>query len=336
LLPDGKLEVTWHNDIPGYGDSHVSTYSKEFLDGFSGHFDGGRDQGLLRIRSQKIWTQSLISNKVKFIDFDKYMSSDSVLYDALVQLRVYGLLFIRGVPDSTTAVEDIGERIGDLKHTFYGRTWDVKSVPEAENIAYTNRFLGLHMDMLYTSAPPSLQLLHCLKNSCEGGSSLFSDSTNAAVQLLLEDTKKFKALAETRMIFHYKNGGRNYVQARKAIEVWEAGSTTISRVNWSPPFQAPFQLHKGILDNANLDKFETQVKAMKSFVKYIEDPKNVYEHRLQEGECVIFDNRRVLHGRRAFDTSSGERWLKGAYLDAQVWEQRYLNLHNNMKWLGIC
>lgn len=48
--------------------------------------------------------------------------------------------------------------------------------------------------------------------------------------------------------------------------------------------------------------------------------------RLNEGECVIFDNRRVLHARRAFDEQGdkGEivRWLKGAYVDGDaIWDR---------------
>ena len=37
---------------------------------------------------------------------------------------------------------------------------------------------------------------------------------------------------------------------------------------------------------------------------------------------MIFDNRRVLHARRAFDATKGERWLKGAYVDDDVFFSR--------------
>jgi len=40
-----------------------------------------------------------------------------------------------------------------------------------------------------------------------------------------------------------------------------------------------------------------------------------FEQLLQEGECVVFANRRVLHARREFDTETGERWLKGTYVE---------------------
>lgn len=43
----------------------------------------------------------------------------------------------------------------------------------------------------------------------------------------------------------------------------------------------------------------------------------VYERMMKPGECVLFDNRRVLHARKAFEVGDAgkERWLRGAYLD---------------------
>lgn len=52
----------------------------------------------------------------------------------------------------------------------------------------------------------------------------------------------------------------------------------------------------------------------------------MYEHRLAEGELVIFDNRRVAHARTAFEAGIGERWLKGAYVDGDVWVSRWRGL----------
>jgi gamma-butyrobetaine dioxygenase len=39
------------------------------------------------------------------------------------------------------------------------------------------------------------------------------------------------------------------------------------------------------------------------------------EHVLKNGEMVVFDNQRVLHGRAAFDPSSGSRHLRGFYIE---------------------
>ncbi len=37
---------------------------------------------------------------------------------------------------------------------------------------------------------------------------------------------------------------------------------------------------------------------------------------------VVFDNRRVLHGREAFDPASGYRRLLGCYVDRGEWDSR--------------
>lgn len=71
-----------------------------------------------------------------WVEYDKYMKSDSALLGALRMLRSHGLVFIRGIPDDSDAVEGLAERIGNLKHTFYGKTWDVKSIKDSKNIAY--------------------------------------------------------------------------------------------------------------------------------------------------------------------------------------------------------
>lgn len=66
------------------------------------------------------------------------------------------------------------------------------------------------------------------------------------------------------------------------------------------------------------------LKAAKAFDEAINHPKNLFQYRMQEGDCVIFNNRRVLHGRKAFTSQPADgalpggdavRWLKGAYLD---------------------
>jgi len=63
-------------------------------------------------------------------------------------LAAAGILLLFNVPTDETAVEAIAEKLGPVKNTFYGKTWDVKDKPMAENVAYTNVFLDLHMDLL--------------------------------------------------------------------------------------------------------------------------------------------------------------------------------------------
>jgi hypothetical protein len=71
----------------------------------------------------------------------------------LSRLHRYGIAVLCGVPTSQTDNEDctlraVAESIGPIRHTFYGETWNVKSMPQSKNVAYTDVNLGLHMDLL--------------------------------------------------------------------------------------------------------------------------------------------------------------------------------------------
>lgn len=107
----------------------------------------------LDVDTKSLWESRIMTEAYKSGDistkYDKYLHSNAGLRKALNALDQYGLAFITDVPQEEMAVQEIGERIGPLRHTFYGRTWDVKSKPNAENVAYTATELGLHMDLLY-------------------------------------------------------------------------------------------------------------------------------------------------------------------------------------------
>ena len=45
-------------------------------------------------------------------------------------------------------VAALAAMFGTLRTTFYGSTWDVRSVPDASNLAYTGKPLPWHQDLL--------------------------------------------------------------------------------------------------------------------------------------------------------------------------------------------
>lgn len=319
VLPDESMEITWTNDVPGWGADHASVYPREYLERNADAKATAKD--LFKHDLDVLWDGAKMTEDVVFMDYDDYMRTDAGLCQALNHLRAYGLVFIRGVPGNPEAVEKLGERVGNLRDTFYGRTWDVKSVPQAKNVAYTHQYLGMHMDLLYMANPPGFQLLHCLQNSCEGGSSLFSDGFNAAKSLQKHSPTQFAKLTESTLAYHYRNAGEHYHYEHKVIEMKPSSGRApsldgpIDFLNWSPPFQAPQYRRIGA-------RFPDLHKAVVKLGEEIEKESSVFEYRLKEGECVIFNNRRVLHARRAFDVTSGHRWLKGAYVDTDAFMSR--------------
>ena len=89
----------------------------------------------------------------------------------------------------------------------------------------------------------------------------------------------------------------------------------IHAINYSPPFQGPFEI--GITKNdLAYDMFDDFIRGFQLFEKFINDPANHYEVKMKEGTCVFFENRRVLHSRNEFsDSNGGDRWLMGTYVD---------------------
>lgn len=164
----------------------------------------------------------------------------------------------------------------------------------------------------YFESPPALQFLHCLEASVDGGESIFLDSFKAVERLRAEDPAALAVLKRVPVTFHYMNNGHRMRYRRPTII--EGGMNEPLQVYYAPPFQGP-------LDGRPEDMAEFYA-AFKKFSALVSDERMMVEHRLRPGECVIFANRRVLHGRRSFDSTSGKRWLKGTYVDQDVFHDR--------------
>ncbi|KAJ3181688.1 hypothetical protein HDU87_000706 [Geranomyces variabilis] len=261
-----------------------------------------------------LWTADDFTRSKQDVQYDDFMSeSGQGLRTALRQLRDYGLAFIRNAPTTRdTEVERIAERFGCIRHTFYGPSWNVKSMPDAKNIAYTSLDLGLHMDLMYFEAPPGLQLLHSLKNSVTGGASIFLDSFKAASILKATNPEAYRALLEIPVTFHYINDGRHMHFRRPTIVENDANEPLM--VYYAPPFQGPLE--------CSPDDVARFYPAFQAFADIMRDPALTYKMMMRPGDCMVFANRRVLHGREEFDAASGERHLKGAYVDWDDFKDR--------------
>ena len=76
------------------------------------------------------------------------------LLRSITQLQRTGLLFLCDVPSTDTSdasceIRKLAARFAEVRDMFYGEVWNVKTMDESRNIAYTSLFLGLHMDLQY-------------------------------------------------------------------------------------------------------------------------------------------------------------------------------------------
>jgi gamma-butyrobetaine dioxygenase len=117
-----------------------------------------------------------------------------------------------------------------------------------------------------------------------------------------ENPIEYYILTKVPVKFSYENDGKHYEYLRPTIV--ESLNDTFN-IFYSPPFQGP--LHA---DPLMVDEF---YRSFAIFESLINDKRYLYTYLLKEGDLVLFANRRVLHGREAFD-NSGDRWLKGTYV----------------------
>jgi alpha-ketoglutarate-dependent taurine dioxygenase len=290
-----KIRVTFSGTSP-----HISEFTADWLTRASNlHTYYQNDV----VGAKTSWDKQMLEGEDLFVEYDDYMQSPASQLHILRLLSRYGLAFLRKVPTNDTQVEQVATRIGPIYDTFYGRSWNVKSVPHAKNIAYTSVELGLHMDLLYMEAPPGVQLLHCLANQVTGGTSTFVDTRRVIEQLKQEDVQLYGVLCRVPVTYHYQNDGHSLFQCRPTITPKEHRDYDMY---YAPPFQGVHNIPYA--DQALFYQASSKLDAL------INRPDFVHEHTLRPGECVLFANRRVLHGRRAFDPTQGLRHLKGTYL----------------------
>nr|A0A384XR80.1 RecName: Full=Dioxygenase str8; AltName: Full=Strobilurin A biosynthesis cluster protein r8 [Strobilurus tenacellus]ATV82118.1 clavaminate synthase [Strobilurus tenacellus] len=307
------VKIRWSN-------GHESLYDWDFLKEHSSSVSRSEaNKDLPRVG----WTRaSIAKERDLYLEYEELKTKEG-LRKAIDHTCRFGLLFIRNVPNVETSTASCSLRtlahyFGDIRTTFYGELWDVKNVSNSRNIAYTNLGLGLHMDLLYFQHPPQFQFLHCLRNRVQGGSSIFSDALHAAETLRIQDAASYSVLTDVQVPFFYVNDGHHLYHTHPTIEVSASGD--VNQINYSPPFQAPLLL----------DTPPAFFTALHQFSNLVNSDENTYEYTLEEGDAVLFDNRRVLHARRAFEEIPGQgvrvgeanRWLKGCYIEGDtMWDR---------------
>jgi len=215
-----------------------------------------------------------------------------------------GIAFLSEVPPTDAAILDAMELVGHVAETNYGVVFDVRSVPQPENLAYSDLGLGLHTDNPYREPVPGFQALHAMLASPEGGKSLFADGFALAEQLRSENPDAFALLTRTPVPFRYRSKDVELYAERPLIQLSCRGE--VAAVHYNNRSIAPLTLPAR--DTAPF------YAAYRRFALLLRDPRTQLKFRLADGDLVVFDNQRILHGRTAFSSARHARHLRGCYL----------------------
>ncbi len=259
-----------------------------------------------------IWRRDLGAGGIPRAAAPELLKSDAVLADWLVATKRYGLSIVEGLADDAEAGIAVARRVGHLRETNFGVTFEVVSKPDPNNLAYTAEALPLHTDLTNQEQPPGYQFLHCLANEAKGGGSVFCDGFAVAADLKANDPEAFHILSSVSVPFRFHDSGTD-IRARKTVIALDQDGE-ISEIC--------FNAHLADILDLEAAALISFYRAYRSFMAMTRDAAYMVSLKLKAGEMVIFDNRRVLHGREAFDPSSGFRHLRGCYVDRGDWDSR--------------
>lgn len=299
VAPGGEsLVVNWAS--PG----GVSSYPAHLL----------RDHAVARaLRAPAVHANHHLPPPLSRVSYTEYMASDAALYAALHGIAQHGACILEGAPPDVETIADAATRIAPIMPTIYGESWDVRDSPDAINVAYTTEALPLHMDLAYYESPPGLQLLHCVRFDAvvQGGESQLLDAVSACALFAEEEPAHFSSLATLPATFmkeHYARERPVHMRYRRPHIALNTSGDIVGCF-WSPPFEGPLDLH---IDD--VERYYAAYAAFYRFLGSLMDSKG-YQTRLRPGEVLVFNNRRMLHGRSAFATNGGTRHLRGAYVN---------------------
>jgi gamma-butyrobetaine dioxygenase len=239
----------------------------------------------------------------------------------LERLLQDGIAFLSNVPPNEGGILEAAALMGRVSETNYGRVFDVRSVPQPENLAYSDLGLGLHTDNPYREPVPGFQVLHALIASPGGGESLFGDGFAIAERLRMTSPDAFAILTRTAVPFLYRSQDAELYAERPLIQLSCSGD--VSAVHYNNRSIAPLRL--AVRDTAPF------YSAYRRFAALLHDSRFHLQLKLRDGDLVAFDNQRILHGRTAFSSAMYPRHLRGCYLTRDSVYSEAALLHRGLR-----
>ncbi|NEN88365.1 MAG: taurine catabolism dioxygenase TauD [Okeania sp. SIO3H1] len=300
-LTDEKLIVDWDEDPP-----HRSIFPISWLMSHA-YDDNQEDQP---IREKILWDKAWLDvNPPEWVDAQ---SGDSQTWTN--QLLTLGFTVIKNLPyqDLDNFVSSIGPVYYLAK---YGRYSTVKAIPNAQDLSLSaeGNELSPHTDITFMSTPPLVQLLYCVENLATGGESLVVDGFRVARDFQQHHPEYFEILSKVPVKFE---------QFYQEWEYYVSRTTPIIELDKNGLVSAVYFSHKNFGSKLPFEQVEAFYEAYKTFFSYLKNPAYQYWFRMEPGDCLLVENFRVLHGRKAFNPSSGLRHLEIAYMDWQYFAGR--------------
>tara|TARA_B100001123_G_scaffold389996_1_gene467201 strand:+ start:2918 stop:4066 length:1149 start_codon:yes stop_codon:yes gene_type:complete len=299
IKEDGKLKIEWSEG------NHISYYEPNWLRNNCYTIKNKKPY----ISPYKLWNHSLQNdlNKIS-IDHNEIINTDEALIRWLELLHEYGISIVKNAPTEKNSLFPVLNRISHTRETFFKTPFEVINiVKKPNNSAYTAHALRNHLDLPYFETPPGYQFLHCLINNSEGGMSSAVDGFAVAEYLRKNEKDVFDILTRVPLIWKDNDWTQETIRIAHSTPITLTKDKDYNDIRFSVANMDALDCHPNIMEQV--------YEAHHKFGTLLHDDKFNIKFNLEPGDIFSFNNRRVLHGRTAFNPNSGNRHLQGYYMD---------------------
>ncbi|MAC36246.1 MAG: gamma-butyrobetaine,2-oxoglutarate dioxygenase [Halieaceae bacterium] len=277
--------------------------------GWLRHIADGQHRPHSWVPEPALWTAASLPKPPRRNAID-ILSDDSALSEMLNDLLRLGVCVVEQAPCTPGFLNQLAARIGPVRDSNFGMLWDVKADVNLAGDAKTNTTantgfrLGPHTDLPTREIPPGFQFLHCLINEADGGESTLTDGGAVVSELKTECPDDYALLSTRRWIFFNRGPGIDHRFSAPIVDYLDSEALPTIRAFY-PVRAFPDMPHEDV---------GPAYAALRRFYELADNPRFELTFRLRPGDIMCFDNRRILHGRKAF-SGSGQRHLQGIYID---------------------
>ncbi|PKY04174.1 trimethyllysine dioxygenase TmlH [Aspergillus campestris IBT 28561] len=310
-----KVDYDKDGVIVQWSDGHRATYPFSFLNVYSLQ-PGAKKYQWPGLDLRPVPTHSPYDQAYPTVLFSRVMEDDQGLLEWLDNIYEWGFCFVKGVPTTPEATEELLKRIAYIRPTHYGGFWDFTADLTFKDTAYTTEFLGAHTDNTYFTDPARLQLFHLLSHTDgDGGESLLVDGFRAAETLREENTTNYFALGSTTQPAHSSGNPDVCIQPAQEFPVlnYHRGLNRLYQIRWNNYDRAPKM-------DWSLKQQTEWYRAAGHWDSIIKRKDMEIWTQLEPGTALIFDNWRMLHGRSQF---TGKRRMCGGYINNDDFISKY-------------
>ena len=233
------------------------------------------------------------------------LEAPTALRSFLETLYRRGYARIRNVPNRPAELSRVAGLLGAQGQLAASDLFEEVVTPASEHAREASRDDAPHTDQPYRDPIPGYLLQHCLESTGNGGETFVIDGMSAAATLVAEEPLAAVELTRWPALFRYRDGK---VDQEKAVTILETGPDgSLQRISFNDRALVDFR--------CSSDRLEGCVNAYDSLARILQREGLQHRFRMQPGDVLIVNNRRVLHGRNPIGPNGSIR-LACCYLES--------------------